>query len=108
MSERPKLCCALDGKTFREYYYLKEELLAFCRKNNLQTTGSKEELTERIARFLDTGEKLRATHSRRTQSVVEITLDTVIEENFVCTEKHRAFFKERIGTAFSFNVTFQK
>ncbi|MGL5084923.1 MAG: DUF6434 domain-containing protein, partial [Clostridium sp.] len=37
-----------------------------------------------------------------------ITLDTIIEENFVASEKHRAFFKGIIGPNFSFNVAFQK
>ena len=35
MSERPRLDRTLDGKTFRSYYYLKEELTAFCRENGL-------------------------------------------------------------------------
>ena len=30
------------------------------------------------------------------------------EPEFVCSEKHRAFFKEQIGNGFSFNVAFQK
>ena len=33
--------------------------------------------------------------------IEEITLDTIIEENFVCSEKHRAFYKEQIGNSFS-------
>lgn len=36
MSERPDLDITLDGKTFREYYYLKEELVDFCRKGENQ------------------------------------------------------------------------
>ena len=109
MSERPDLDITLDGKTFREYYYLKEELVDFCRKHNLQAAGGKLELTDRIAEFLDTGKKNYATHiKRKSPSVGEITLDTVIESNFVCSEKHRAFYKEHIGKSFSFNVLFQK
>ena len=108
MNKRPELNCNIDVKTFREYYYLKEELTDFCRKNNLQTTGSKEELTERIAVFLGKGEKIRTSHSRKVRNISEITLDTVIEDNFVCSEKHRAFYKEQIGKDFSFNVPFQK
>nr|WP_330365406.1 DUF6434 domain-containing protein [Pseudobutyrivibrio ruminis] len=34
--------------------------------------------------------------------------DTIIENNIVCSEKHRAFFKEKTGKSFSFNVQFQK
>lgn len=109
MGERPDLDINLDGKTFREYYYLKEELVDFCRKHNLQATGGKLELADRIAEFLDTGKRNSATHiKRKSPSVGEITLDTVIESNFVCSEKHRAFYKEHIGKSFSFNVLFQK
>ncbi len=32
MSERPNLDLKLDSKTFKEYYYLKEELIQFCKK----------------------------------------------------------------------------
>ena len=82
MSDRPELNNSLDGKTFRNYYYLKEELIAFCRANGLPASGGKIELSDRIAAFLDTGEVLKP-------------------------EKHRSFFKERIGRSFSFNVMFQ-
>lgn len=109
MSERPNLDIKLDSKTFKDYYYLKEELIDFCRKNNLQTTGGKLELTERIANFLDTGERTYKSHTSRKAAIInEITLDTIIEENFVCSEKHRAFYKGQIGNNFSFNVAFQK
>lgn len=109
MNKRPDLDINLDSKTFRGYYYLKEELVDFCRKHNLQSTGGKLELTDRIAEFLDTGKRNTATHTKRkSPSVGEITLDTVIESNFVCSEKHRAFYKEHIGKSFSFNVLFQK
>ena len=109
MSERPNLDNSLDSKTFKEYYYLKEELVDFCRKNNLQTTGGKIELTERIAKFLETGERTYKSHNIRKNVIIdEITIHTIIEENFVCSEKHRAFYKEKIGNNFSFNVAFQK
>lgn len=108
MCERPSLDTNLDSIVFKEYYYLKEELIDFCRKNNLQTTGGKLELTERIAQFLDTGEKIYKNHTPRKSIVIdEITLDAIIEENFVCSEKHREFYKNQIGKSFSFNVPFQ-
>ena len=109
MSGRPNLDNSLDSKTFKEFYYLKEELVNFCRKNNLQTTGGKIELTERIANFLETGERTYKSHNIRKNVIIdEITIHTIIEENFVCSEKHRAFYKEKIGNNFSFNVAFQK
>ena len=107
--DRPELNNQLDSKTFREYYYLKEELIDFCRKNNLQTTGGKIELTDRISKFLDTGERFfKVYDSRRTKIIDEITLESIIEDNFVCSEKHRKKYKKEIGKSFSFNVLFQK
>ncbi len=109
MSKRPDLDNNTDSKIFKEYYYLKKELIEFCRKNNLQTTGSKLELIERISNFLDTGKRTYKTYTiRKTKIIDEITLDMIIEENFVCSEKHRAFYKKQIGNRFSFNVAFQK
>ena len=109
MSERPEITTKTDSETFRSFYYLKEELVRFCRESGLPTSGSKAELTERIAHYLDTGKILNSSTQRKTNAVIgDITESTVIEANIVCSEKHRAFFKERIGKSFSFNVAFQK
>ncbi|WP_411167823.1 DUF6434 domain-containing protein [Clostridium sp. MB05] len=110
MTKRPILNRDLNSKTFQEYYYLKEELVTFCRNEGLSTSGGKIELTDRISHFLDTGEK-RKSESRKKTKVIDvqtITEESKIEDNFVCSEKHRAFFKKRIGDSFSFPVTFQK
>ena len=107
--ERPILNKNLDSKTFRDFYYLKEELVNFCRENGLPVSGGKLELTDRIAYFLDTGEVLPVlAPKKKAAGISTITPDTKIESNFVCSEKHRAFFKEHIGPTFSFNVAFQK
>lgn len=109
MTERPSLDKNLEVKEFRSFYYLKEELVVFCRKNGLPTSGGKIELTERIAHFLDTGEVLSVSRKRKSAlNRDRITEETIIESNFVCSETHRAFFKEKIGNTFSFNVIFQK
>ena len=109
MNNRPELNKELDGKTFRSFYYLKEELISFCRENKLPVSGGKIELTDRISHFLDTGKVLEASSKRKTTVNIEsITENTKIEPNIVCSEKHRAFFIEKIGKSFSFNVLFQK
>jgi hypothetical protein len=75
----------------------------------LQASGGKIELTERIAHYLDTGERLVAGKKHgKTDVSGTITLNSIIEPHFVCSEKNRAFFKEQIGKSFSFNVMFQK
>ena len=109
MSERPKLDMGLNGETFRNYYYLKKELIDFCRKNNLPVSGSKVELADRIEYFLNTGKILQGSVQRKSAINMEVIAEnTVIEPNVVCSEKHRAFFIEKIGKSFSFNVLFQK
>lgn len=45
---------------------------------------------------------------KATGKAIQITDDTIIEENLTCSETHRAFFIQRIGKGFSFNVPFQK
>lgn len=109
MADRPNLDRNLSSAVFREYYYLKEELVDFLRENGLPTSGGKMELADRIAYFLDTG-KVKPVELQRVKAtnINEISVDTIIENNFVCSEKHRAFFKANIGESFSFNVTFQK
>ena len=110
MNDRPVLDRNLDSKTFRDYYYLKEELVSFCRENGIPVSGGKIEITDRIAYFLDTGKILPAPAERKKATAISVIIreDTEIEANFVCSEKHRAFFREHIGSGFSFNVAFQK
>jgi hypothetical protein len=110
MAERPILNNHLSSETFREFYYLKEELVAFCKEEGLSIKGGKIELTDRIAKYLDTGEKATVKQPVRKKPVaIEIiTKDTRIESDFICSEKHRSFFRETIGTTFSFHVPFQK
>ena len=56
--KRPELQMTLSPKEFETYYYLKSELTEFCKKHSLQTSGSKEDINNRISHFLSTGEKL--------------------------------------------------
>ena len=109
MSERPALDKNLDSKTFRDYYYLKEELVNFCKENGIPVSGGKIEIADRIAYFLDTCKVISAPTARKKATTRSaISEDTEIEADFVCSEKHRAFFREHIGSSFSFSVVFQK
>lgn len=109
MRERPGLDRNLDSSTFLDFYYLKEEMVEFCRKYGLPVSGGKMEIAERIAHFLDTGGVLPVSgKKKRVTSLLEITEDSRIEADFVCSERHRLFFKEHIGKSFSFHVGFQK
>jgi len=110
MQQRPVLNNKLNCDTFRSFYFLKEELVQFCRDNGLPVTGGKEVLTKRIAIFLETGKvsrKISAPRHKAQDPNRSIDLQTIIEKDFVCSEMHRAFFKKHLGSTFSFNVQFQ-
>lgn len=46
MNQRPELNQEMCGAKFCSFYYLKQELVGFCRKNRLPASGNKQELTD--------------------------------------------------------------
>ena len=100
----------LKPEEFSEYYFLKEDLKDFCRAEGLKVSGSKEDLEKRIVHYLGTGERLTepTITQNPTLTLTEITLDSVLGENFKCGEDKREFFEKQIGSGFKFKVKFQK
>lgn len=97
---RPELNKDLNVKDFCNFYWLKEELQTFCRKSGISASGSKVDITNRIAIFLETG-KIQKPMRKRYSSpkeikLEELSLDTVITENHRCSQVVRAYFKSVI------------
>ena len=117
---RPQLTKDLKSEDFKEYYFLKEELKDFCKKEGLKVSGSKNQLEERIIYYLDTGKSLDdskdvSNNDSKTRSpksdnlkAQEIRLDSILGDNFKCSEDKREFFEKEIGKGFKFKVKFQK
>ena len=55
---RPILNKQTGADEFILYYWLKEELVSFCKEQGLSTGGSKEELTKRVLEYLKPGSVL--------------------------------------------------
>ena len=112
VDNRSKLSKDLDPNEFLQYYYLSSELVSFCKENGIQLAGGKKIITKRIEHFLRTGEmleeELQKPIKRKPIDFDNLSLDSIIEENYVCSEKHRTFFKNEIGENFYFCVDFQK
>lgn len=109
MNKRPILNNDLSENDFRSYYYLKKELIAFCKENHLPTSGNKIELTNRIAEYLTKGIISKPSFKKHKKSTNNtITENSIIEPNISFSEANRAFFKSKIGKSFSFNLLFQK
>ncbi|WP_119165324.1 DUF6434 domain-containing protein [Algihabitans albus] len=114
---RPDLDRIADSASFRDWYWLKSELIIFCRNHGLRCAGSKAEIAERIVHHLDTGERdipqtpghdrqpgRRA--SRINWAHLEITPETVITDSYTNGPNVRAFFRAQIGARFRFNIAF--
>ncbi|WP_426273324.1 DUF6434 domain-containing protein [Exiguobacterium sp. R-17] len=94
---RPNLTKDISVDSFKDFYWLKEELQSFCRENGISASGSKIEISDRIETFLRTGEIKKPIRKSKVNSKLEIqvdlSLDTVISENHRCSQNVRAFFK---------------
>lgn len=123
MDERPILDKNLSSLEFKEFYYLKKELIEFCKFENLKSSGNKEQLEKRIIYYLKTGKKLNETSSvcvagkklNETSSACgvdkhlnKISLNSKLGKNFTCSQDVRKFFKKEIGNNFTFKVPFLK
>lgn len=109
---RPLLTMEISIADFKKHYWLKEELQDFCRNNGIGANGSKVEISERIERFLRSGEKelkSREKPPRRTFRAADeevLSVNTVITKDYTNNEKNREFFKSIIGAQFHFTVRF--
>ncbi len=111
MNKRPKLNANISIQDFKNSYWYKEELMAFCRSENLSARGGKIELAERIEKFLQTGEresyqKKKSKISRFDWSTEKLSINTKITDNYSNTKNVREFFKSQIGDKFKFNMKF--
>ncbi|MEL6124837.1 MAG: DUF6434 domain-containing protein [Pseudomonadota bacterium] len=107
---RPDLDALTDAAVFRDWYWLKEELVAYCRAQGLSMAGSKAELTDRIAAHMDGAAAPRRARRKVSSGVnwahLVITRDTVITDSYTNGPNTRAFFKGEIGARFTFNIAF--
>ncbi len=103
---RPALNATTPADEFRAFYWLKAELLAFCRQYHISTIGSKVDLANRIDCFLRTGrvEHPPVPNRRLRQMSSELSRKTVIQPGFRCSQELRAFFVKEIGPHFHFNT----
>ena len=109
---RPDITTIHTGEEFKKWYWLKEEVVAYCKGMGIPYTGSKFEIIDRIAEALDNG--LEASNKPKKKAIVskidwhkaELTLETVITDSYKNGQNSRRFFTEYCGKNFSFNIEF--
>lgn len=107
---RPLLNKEMNSREFLQYYWLKEELIDFCRSHGIPGGGSKAEVSQRIANFLQTGQVPKGRKKGRASSykAEPLHLDARIPEGYRNDQRHRSFFLEVIGPRFKFNGPFMQ
>ena len=88
-------------------YYLKNDLVIICKKYNLPTVGSKEEILKYICNFIENKPVKKSTSKQKIISNnFKPSLEKTIDWNYSNNEIHRSFFKRIIGEHFKYNVQF--
>jgi hypothetical protein len=103
--QRPELNANLSADEFARWYWLKEELLQFCRGQRLAVGGSKPELSERVAAHLAGKSVLVLPAPRRAGAMPScFALSTVIGLGWRCGPALGSFMRLHCGNGFRFNA----
>ena len=103
--ERPLLTRRLSATEFARWYWLKTELVAFCRELRISGAGSKPEINARISASL-AGASAPARAQRRVRGQMPFTFrtETLIGAGWSCNPALGAFFRAQCGKTFRFNA----
>ncbi len=112
METRPEITTVKSGADLRCWYWTKAELIDCARFHGLKKSGGKFLILDRIAHFLDTGEKtcpndvvVKQTSKFDWHSAA-LTRDTVITDNYKNSQNVRRFFQAEADPKFKFNIAF--
>lgn len=94
------------GNEFKKIYWLKDELISICKRYNLPTSGSKENLLDYVASYIDGIPVSKFVSKKFKTEIVELNREMKIVKNYSSDENHRRFFLREIGDTFKFNVSF--
>ena len=103
---RPDFAEISSGDEFARWYWLKEELVAICKKTGLPHSGSKFVLQDRIRYALDhdgavlPAKPVSKKTSRFNWAKAELSLETVITDNVSFGPNFRRFMTAQIGPRF--------
>jgi hypothetical protein len=104
MTDRPSEITSVDD--LQNYYWIKSDLMKFCKNHHLPTRGAKSDLMERIRIFLSTGNRMSykvINKPGKKDSLNRITKNTPIK-NYNNDVGTRRFFVKHLGIKFKFNA----
>lgn len=106
-NERPILDKKIRIKDFKDFYWLKVELVEFCRKIGISSSGGKIEISNRISEYLKTGKVTKKTTSKKPKlpkPTQPITENTIIGIEYRTYKEKTEFLKSEIGNQFHFTI----
>lgn len=108
--QRPAISAITRGEDLKRWYWLKDELVAYCREHGIPYSAGKFELLERISHHLDTGRipqvERTTTRSAFNWATAPLTRETIITDSYRNTQNMRHFMLKEIGAHFRFNSDF--
>jgi hypothetical protein len=111
--KRPDIYKIETGAELKRWYWLKQELVEFCKKTQLSYVGAKFDILERIASALDNGVTETEKKSQKAKPTSKflwakssLFLDTIITDSYTNGPNTRKFFKQHCGDKFHFSIPF--
>jgi len=104
---RPDLNKEININDFKDYYWLKSELMIFCREVGISSSGGKIEIANRIAEYLETGKVTKKAATKKTKlpkATQPITNETIIGIEYRTYKEKKEFLKSAIGNHFHFTI----
>lgn len=109
---RPEIHSIDSGAELKRWYWLKSELIEHANTLQLKTTGGKFQILDRLAHFLDTGERTWP-GDVKTKAVSKfdwhkeiLSADTLITDSYKNSQNVRRFFQNHADPKFKFNIEF--
>ena len=107
MDTRPNLTKDISIKDFKDFYWLKTELMKFCKEIKICPCGGKIEISNRILEYLETGKVTKKTTIKKTKlpkATQSITEKTIIGVEYRTYKEKKEFLKSMIGNSFHFTI----
>ncbi|MBO6637182.1 MAG: hypothetical protein JJ920_04530 [Roseitalea sp.] len=116
--KRPRIETITTGAALKDWYWLKQEIVDHARNLGVSPYGGKFAIIDRVAHFLDTGERRKPSYeqgpARRQTSPASmfdwahgaITRDTIIDAGYRNNHNVRAFLARETGRKITFNIAF--
>ena len=116
--KRPPIETIATGAELKDWYWLKEEIVDHARHLGVSPSGGKFAVIDRVAHFLDTGERRKPSDDKGTKRRPAastsgfdwvrgpITRRTIIDAGYRNNRNVRTFFEGEIGRKITFNIAF--